>query len=107
MKQSGFSPKARWDRHIPQEDSGYDPAVLKESIQVLAFFGGAKIYPRMFIWNNKKYKIKRVTYHWQERCGQELISYFTVDTGLDLYQISFNNNSFGWRMDKRMEQEGD
>lgn len=99
MNQSGFNPKARWDRHIPQ-DNHSNPEFLNEKIQVLAFFSSGKIYPRMFIWNNKIYKIKSITYNWQERQGGETINYFSVSTGPDLYQISLNNKTCGWRIDK-------
>ena len=102
MQPSGFNPKARWDRHIP-ENTHHDPELLSESIQVLAFFSGTKIYPRMFIWNNKKYKVKNITYNWQERQGREVINYFSIDTGSDLYQISFNNTSYSWKIDKIIE----
>jgi len=101
MRQSGFSPKARWDRHIPESHN--DPELLNERIQVIAFFSGSKIYPRMFIWNNQTYKIKEITYNWQERKGLETISYFSVSTGPDLYQISFNNTTYGWKIDKIIE----
>jgi len=102
MKQSGFSPKARWDRHIPESNHG-DPGLLNEKIQVLAFFSASKIYPRMFIWNNKIYKIKSITYNWQEHTGKETTNCFSVNTGLDLYQISFNNTSYSWKIDKIIE----
>jgi hypothetical protein len=100
MSQSGFNPKARWDRHIPQDYDDYTPEWLNEKIDVLAFFKSAKIYPRVFIWNNKRYRINSITYNWQERHGQELISYFSVRTRSNLYQISFNNTTYGWRIDK-------
>lgn len=99
MAHSGFNPKARWDRHIPQV-SHSDPELLNEKIEVLAFFKGAKIYPRLFIWKSKIYKIRAITYNWQERRGQEVISYFSVNTGFDLYQLSFNNTSYSWHLDK-------
>jgi len=120
MRNPGFNPKARWDRRmpncrhaevkpqrnttfgIPQSDCS-DSNSLNEKIEVLAWFKNAKAYPRRFTWNHKGYKIKNITYNWQERRGSELISYFSVDTGTDLYQISFNNTSFGWRLDKRIE----
>lgn len=101
MRQSGFNPQARWDRHIPETDQQtYDPQTLNEIIQVLAYFKNGKLYPRIFIWNNKKYKVKTINYNWQERRGRETISYFSVSTDPDLYQISFNNTTFGWRIDK-------
>lgn len=101
MRPAGFNPKARWDRHIPEDDNqSQDSDQLDEKIEVLAYFKCGKIYPRSFIWNQQEYKIKQITYNWQERQGQVIISYFSVNTGLDLYQISFNNKSLGWRMNK-------
>lgn len=96
MKQSGFSPKARWDRQLPAVRN----EELNEKIQVSATFNGGKIYPHSFIWNNQTYEIKEITYNWQERKGSETINYFSVSTGPDLYQISFNSSSLGWRIDK-------
>jgi len=100
MKQSGFNPKARWDRHIPETETYDNSQELNERVEVLTWFRNGKIQPRIFIWNHKKYKIKNITYNWQERRGQELISHFSVNTNLNLYQISFNNTSFAWRIVK-------
>ena len=102
MRPAGFSPKARWDRRIPA-DSPLDSGCLNEIIEVLAFFRTGKIYPRAFFWNNKIYRIKEITYHWQEKQGREVLSYFSVSTGENLYQISFHNTTYGWRLDKVIE----
>lgn len=99
MVQSGFNPRARWDRHIPQGED-YQPNELNEIIQVLAWFRNTKITPRWFIWRGRKYKIKQITYNWQERQGGAIINYFSVCSGADLYQISFNNTTSGWRLNK-------
>jgi hypothetical protein len=61
MNQNSFSPKARWDRFEP-ESSGFNPDVLNERIEVLAFFKNARIFPRSFIWNHKEYLIENITY---------------------------------------------
>ncbi|MFA6349366.1 MAG: hypothetical protein WCY12_00360 [Candidatus Omnitrophota bacterium] len=100
MSQQGFNPKARWDRHVPEQSDSPQNQGLNEKIQVLAWFRSGKITPCEFIWNNKNYPIKQVTYSWRERIGREIISYFSVDTGTDLYQISFNNTGFSWQLDK-------
>lgn len=100
MKQQGFNPKARWDRHIPETEDHTHPHELNERIQVLAWFRNGKIQPRLFLWNNKKYRIRNITYNWQERRGQELIHCFSVSTGLDLYEISFYAVSLCWKMVK-------
>lgn len=100
MAHSGFNPKARWDRHIPETEDQFDYSCLNEVIEVFTHFKNSKIFPKAFIWKNKTYRIDKITYNWQERHGQEIINYFSVNSGLDLYQISFNNTSFGWRLDK-------
>ena len=66
-------------------------------------FKSGKITPQKIFWNNKEYEIKTVSYYWQERCGQELLHYFSVNTGSNLYQISFNNISLRWQIDKIIE----
>lgn len=104
MQHQNFNPKARWDRNIPDTNNhSYDPGRLNEKIEVLAYFRAGKIYPRIFIWKNKRYKIRKITYNWQERQGYETINCFSVNTGSDLYQISFNSDSLGWRIDKIIE----
>lgn len=94
----GFNPKARWDRQPLGVNP--DPETIDENIEVIARFKNAKIYPQMFIWKNKDFTITNITYNWQERRGQAVINYFSVNTDSGLYQISFNNTSFGWRIDK-------
>ena len=103
MSNSGFNPKSRWDRHVPGTGDTFDTGQLNERIQVLAWFKNGKILPELFVWNNKEYKIEKITYNWQERRGQEIINYFSVNTNPDLYQISFNNTTCSWKIDKVIE----
>jgi len=100
MPQQSFNPKARWDRNIPEDSDSAHPDLLNEPIECLVQFKNGKIYPLKFTWHNKDYQIKQTNYAWQERLGQAIISCFSVSTGTDNYQLSFNNNSFGWRLDK-------
>ncbi|MCX5698027.1 MAG: hypothetical protein NTU54_08715 [Candidatus Omnitrophica bacterium] len=128
MKSAGFNPKARWDLHIPAQEAPHprnssprgehwpksylgqvpylrgvpeaDPDSLNAKIEVFALFKAGKIYPQSFNWNNKTYQVQRVTYNWQERCGNQVINYFTLACGNDLYQVSFNNTSLGWSLNK-------
>ena len=106
---SGFNPKARWDRHPPsggqvsrETEESLDPGEMNEKIEVLAYFKGSSIFPRAFIRNNKVHRIKKITYNWQERRGREVMNFFSVDTGTCLYQISFNNTTYRWQIDKIM-----
>jgi hypothetical protein len=101
MNQNSFNPKARWDRFEP--DGGFDPDILNERIDVLALFSGARIFPKSFNWHGKEYRIESITYSWQERVGQALISYFSVSCAGQIYQISFNNSTFRWQLDKLIQ----
>ena len=102
MNQNSFSPKARWDRFEPDK-AGFNPEVLNERIDVLAQFKHAKIFPKSFIWHDKEYQIENIAYNWQERIGQALINYFSVNCTGQLYQISFNNSTFHWQIDKLIQ----
>ena len=99
MNQNSFNPKARWDRFEPDKQ-GFNPDDLAERIEVLAYFKNARIYPKSFIWNNKEYNVETITYNWQERFGQALLNYFSVSCSGQIYQISFNNSTFRWQIDK-------
>jgi hypothetical protein len=99
MNQNSFSPKARWDRFEPDK-TGFNPDALDERIDVLAYFKQARIFPKSFTWKDKEYTIETITYNWQERLGQALVNYFSVSCSGQIYQISFNNSTFHWQIDK-------
>ncbi len=99
--QNSFNPKARWDRFEPGVAA--DPDILNERVDVVALFKGARIFPKSFNWRGKDYKVETITYNWQERLGQALISYFSVLSSSQVYQISFNNSTFRWQIDKLIQ----
>jgi hypothetical protein len=100
MNKAGFNPQARWDiSPMPEENN----SAQTNKITVLALFKNGKIYPRAFVLNKKEYKINAINYSWKERRGQEIINYFSVKCSPDLYQISFNNTTYGWQLDKIIE----
>jgi hypothetical protein len=103
MKSAGFNPYSRWDRNMPEGTSADPAGIENERISVLAWFRGTRIIPQRFEWKGKTYSIHTVTYTWQEHRGQELISYFAVNTDPDIYQISFHNRSFSWFLNKKIE----
>ena len=49
---------------------------------------------------DKEYHVETITYNWQEHLGQALINYFSVNCAGQMYQISFNNTTFRWQIDK-------
>ncbi|MDP8259653.1 MAG: hypothetical protein P9L96_01405 [Candidatus Gygaella obscura] len=87
--------EARWDRQLPSEGSSFN-----EKISVSAIFTNGKIKPRYFIWKDRLIKIKRINYYWQEAKGSDKINLFSVNAGIDNYQISFNPNTFNWYLER-------
>jgi len=101
MNRTGFNPRARWDVPIKSNNHHQDnPEILDVPIEVKAEFKGGRVFPLSFTLSNKKYPIERITYNWQVHQGQAVVHYFAVISAEVIYQISFNNTSLGWRLEK-------
>ena len=89
-----FSRDSRWDRHLPHESREEQP------IDVGAVFAKGQVLPRWLIINNRKIQIREITYHWQERRGDQMLFYFSVSDGVNLYKIYLNSKWMGWRLER-------
>jgi len=89
-----FSNDSRWDRHTPEQERDESP------IDVGVIFKGGKAFPKSFIWQKQKYQIKDITYHWAETRGAEVLHFYTVTDGTNLYKIYFNTKHLVWRLVK-------
>jgi len=88
-----FNPEARWDRKFPGEDE-----IIREKIEVYAFFRKGKVYPRVFIYKGREYRIKKITYYWREKKGEEVLHYFASLVGEDLYYLCFSSHTLSWTL---------
>ncbi len=95
-----FNPLARWDRHLPGESFAHE-----QPIEVGVVFKKGKMFPRWFVWNDRKYVIQQITYQWCDRRGEETLHQFTVSDGVNVYQIYFNSRYLVWRLDKVVTHE--
>ncbi len=94
-----FNPEARWDRKFPGEEEE-----IGEKVEVTVYFRRGKAFPRMFIWKGEVHKVEKVTYHWEERRGEEIVHYFGVKEGNNLYYLSFSSSTLLWRLIKVWEE---
>ena len=70
---------------------------IGELIQVGAIFGNKpKFRPVWFIWREREYRVKKVTYCWNEREGKALIHHFSVTDGVNLYDLSYHTAEMNW-----------
>ncbi len=76
---------------------------IDEPIKVGVVFGancigGKKIKPVWFIWKERQYHIKEVTYTWTNREGSTSVHYFSVTDGQNLYEIAYNTEAMVWML---------
>jgi hypothetical protein len=89
-----FSNDSRWDRHLPYQSRE------AEAIDVGVIFRKGQILPKTFVWKDRKYQVKEITYHWKDARGAEVLHYFAVSDGVNIYQIYLNSKYMHWRLEK-------
>ncbi len=89
-----FNSETRWDRHLPNEGQDTKP------IEVGVIFKGGEAFPRWFVWQGRKVAVKEVTFHWTDKKGGEVLHFYSLSDGVNLYQVHFNNKHLHWRMDQ-------
>ncbi|MBN1870417.1 MAG: hypothetical protein JW847_07590 [Candidatus Omnitrophica bacterium] len=87
-----FSNDSRWDRHTPEQSRHEEP------VDVAVIFKEGKVFPQSFFHKGRKYPVKEVTYHWAEARGAEVLHYYSVTDGANLYKIYFNTKHLYWRL---------
>jgi len=73
---------------------------INEPVKVGAVFEKAKIKPKWFIWNGKKFNLREITYSWIDSSRGSKHHFFTVWDGSNLYEISLNSRFMTWNLEK-------
>lgn len=72
---------------------------IASEVEVIAAFTGRGCRPRIFIWEGRRYDVRRVTASWSEREGAYRRHYFAVQTGgADTYELCFHTRDLSWRL---------
>jgi len=71
---------------------------IDEKIKVLAVFKNGTVFPHIFEWGNKKRIIDRVNLSYQEREGESINYYFSVEVGGLVAKIKYNDKSMIWEI---------
>jgi hypothetical protein len=74
--------------------------IIDEQIKVAAVFSGDVVCPKWFMWHNRKYLVTETTYTWQDSQGEAMIRYFAVTDGATLFELSLNQKTLVWRLEK-------
>ncbi len=73
---------------------------INKKIEVGTVFKGGNIFPKWFLWDGRKYMVKKVNLVWQRAEGEALIHYFSVSDEANSYEISFDAKAMTWRLNK-------
>ena len=73
---------------------------IDKPIQVGAIFGSNKIIPKWFVWDGRRYEVKKVNLVWQRAEGAALIHYFSVSDDANSYELAFDSKGMTWRLNK-------
>lgn len=59
-----------------------------------------KLKPLSFIWRQREYEIKAVTYVWHNKNGETDYYHFAVACGVNIYELVYNAKTFDWILHK-------
>ena len=74
--------------------------IIGQRVKTGAVFENEFITPKWFKWMDKKYDIKSVSMRWKSFHGSEVITHFSVTDGKNLYELSFNQKTLEWLLQK-------
>lgn len=77
---------------------------IKEQIVVAAVFRNGHALPRSFLWKGRKYPVERVNLEHTERRGENMIFCFSVSAAGNFYELSFDNISLIWKLERIWEE---
>jgi hypothetical protein len=69
---------------------------VNEDIRVFVAFDNGNVFPVWFLWRNRYYKIKDVTYTWTSNLGLAKLRHYSVTDGTNTYELCFNSESLEW-----------
>jgi len=79
---------------------------INEQIKVYALYNEPrsrrfphdKLRPVMFVWRNREYRVRDVTYVWRETQGEAELYHFTISDGASVFELCYNSRTFDWTL---------
>jgi hypothetical protein len=73
---------------------------INQHIKAGVVFDNNNVKPKWFIWNNRKYIIKKITYTWKTNQGEAILIHFSVTDGATLFELCMNQKNLEWTLEK-------
>ncbi len=72
---------------------------IEEPVDVIALFEKGRMRPLRFRWNEKVYKVVKVTGDWQSEIGRYRLRHFAVqDEASNFFELSFDQYDSVWQL---------
>jgi hypothetical protein len=78
--------------------------VIEEKIKTGVIFSKNRIYPKWFMWRERKIDVTEVTYMWNTAEGNAMIIHFSAVGAGGYYELSFNQKTLEWKLEKTEEK---
>ena len=59
-----------------------------------------KLKPLSFVWRQREYDVKDLTYVWHDTKGETDFYYFAVSDGTNIYERAYHAKTFDWTLNK-------
>ena len=74
---------------------------IQDKIEMIALFQDGRIRPLKFRWKERVYRVERVNGEWVSDEGETRFHHYSVmTTGPDVYELTYNSQSSGWRLNR-------
>lgn len=76
---------------------------IDELVEVVAVFCQGQAFPHSFKWKERKYVVEQINLEHQEKQGRSTLFCYSVSAGGNSYELSFNNESLVWKLERIWE----
>lgn len=73
---------------------------IGEKIKVLAVFKNGTVFPHIFEWSGRRYKVDKVNLAYQEREGGSINYFFAIESKGLVAKIKYNDKSMIWALEE-------
>jgi hypothetical protein len=82
--------------HVPEGEPVFEK--IDENVEALVFFTMRGMKVHSFQWNNRSYRVERITMAHKVREGSEWLYYYAIFSGASTYRLCFSTRTLRWKL---------
>jgi len=81
--------------------------IINQKVSVISSYNHqtGEVSPRKILWNNREYKISRLTYHHKIKEGSQLFHIFHVTDGNTDFCLKLDTQNLHWRLEETYDDK--